>query len=195
MKTLSAYVLAMVVVFTGFAEMAYTQSGGGSGTGGAAQGGATQDSSGGQGAERSSQPGSSLTGPSAQQPAGGPSSPTGAATQGQGAIPGASPSTPSGGDMADKDTIQKAQEQLRAAGFDPGSTSGVMDDNTRTALRDYQRSKGLTETGQLDAATQSALLSPGTLPQPGTSRGTSGDAAGGQSGQSGTSGGGAAGSK
>ena len=54
--------------------------------------------------------------------------------------------------------IGQAQEQLKAAGFDPGSIDGVLGPRTREALRRYQASQGLPVTGQLDEATRQALL-------------------------------------
>jgi peptidoglycan hydrolase-like protein with peptidoglycan-binding domain len=54
--------------------------------------------------------------------------------------------------------IGQAQEQLKAAGFDPGYIDGVLGSRTRDALRRYQASKGLPITGQLDEATRQVLL-------------------------------------
>jgi hypothetical protein len=53
--------------------------------------------------------------------------------------------------------MRQAQERLRAAGLDPGPADGMLGSKTREALRQYQRSKGLRTTGELDAATQKAL--------------------------------------
>jgi peptidoglycan hydrolase-like protein with peptidoglycan-binding domain len=59
------------------------------------------------------------------------------------------------GDLVD---IGQAQRALREAGFDPGTMSGVLDTRTQTAIRQFQRAKGLPVTGQLDARTRAALL-------------------------------------
>jgi hypothetical protein len=54
--------------------------------------------------------------------------------------------------------VGQAQERLKAAGFDPGYSDGVIGYRTREALRRYQASRGLPITGQLDEATRQALL-------------------------------------
>jgi peptidoglycan hydrolase-like protein with peptidoglycan-binding domain len=55
--------------------------------------------------------------------------------------------------------IRLAQDQLKAAGFDPGTGTGLLDGQTREALRRYQQATGLPVTGQLDQATRALLLS------------------------------------
>jgi Putative peptidoglycan binding domain len=55
-------------------------------------------------------------------------------------------------------TVRQAQQQLKAAGFDPGPVDGHMGPNTRTALRDYQAAHSLPKTGKLDHATQRSLM-------------------------------------
>jgi hypothetical protein len=55
--------------------------------------------------------------------------------------------------------IGQAQEQLKAAGFNPGPIDGVLGPRTRDALRRYQVSRGLPSTGGLDEATRQVLLS------------------------------------
>ncbi|MFB3819794.1 MAG: peptidoglycan-binding protein [Candidatus Methylomirabilales bacterium] len=133
--------------------MAYTQSAG-SASGGAGQSDTSRgDRPGPQGGSTPSTPGGAAGG------AGTPSTPGTMSTPGGGASGGAA-STPGGSAVAeDQETIRQAQQQLKAAGFTPGPVDGVMDDQTRSALRDFQRSKGLRETGQLDQETRSALLS------------------------------------
>lgn len=76
---------------------------------------------------------------------------------GQGAIapPANSPSDPTALDLA---SVQKLEEQLQAAGFDPGPIDGKADERTLTAVRQYQSVRGLRPTGRLDAETQAALL-------------------------------------
>jgi Putative peptidoglycan binding domain len=51
----------------------------------------------------------------------------------------------------------QAQEQLKAAGFDPGFIDGVLGSQTRNALRRYQASQGLPITGSLDEGSRQAL--------------------------------------
>ena len=53
--------------------------------------------------------------------------------------------------------IKEAQEQLKAAGFNPGPVDGHMGPETRAALRDYQAAHKLPQTGKLDRATQKSL--------------------------------------
>jgi peptidoglycan hydrolase-like protein with peptidoglycan-binding domain len=53
--------------------------------------------------------------------------------------------------------VKKAQEALRAKGFDPGSVDGAMGPRTSAAVRDFQKRNGLPVTGRLDAATASRL--------------------------------------
>lgn len=52
----------------------------------------------------------------------------------------------------------QVQELLKAAGFDPGYIDGVVGPRTRDALRRYQASQGLPQTGMIDEATQQRLL-------------------------------------
>ena len=50
------------------------------------------------------------------------------------------------------------ENRLRSAGFDPGRADGIFDDKTRKAIRKYQKSRGLTETGYIDPPTVRSLL-------------------------------------
>jgi len=62
------------------------------------------------------------------------------------------------GDLAGPtDAVREAQEQLKGAGFDPGPVTGVVDSETREAIRKYQRVKGLPVSGELDDGTRGAL--------------------------------------
>lgn len=89
--------------------------------------------------------------------------------------PGGTPTAPVagaaiGGTADDLTTVSQAQAQLKAAGFDPGTASGVMNQQTRDALRRYQEAKGLPATGELDQRTRAALVhegagAAGPLPQ------------------------------
>jgi peptidoglycan hydrolase-like protein with peptidoglycan-binding domain len=51
------------------------------------------------------------------------------------------------------DQIKRAQESLKAEGWDPGPVDGVVGPRTRQALRAYQARAGLPQTGVLDATT------------------------------------------
>lgn len=55
-----------------------------------------------------------------------------------------------------KDRIE-AQQRLRAIGFDPGGTSGTFGPGTRRALTNWQKTKGLPDSGFLTKAQQAAL--------------------------------------
>ena len=56
------------------------------------------------------------------------------------------------------DSIAEAvQRSLAERGFDPGEIDGAMGARTRQAIRAFQRSVGLPDTGQVDLATQEAL--------------------------------------
>jgi carboxyl-terminal processing protease len=54
--------------------------------------------------------------------------------------------------------LRQAQRQLKALGFDPGSTDGTFGSQTEAALRAYQQAYRLPQTGRLDAATLRSLL-------------------------------------
>jgi peptidoglycan hydrolase-like protein with peptidoglycan-binding domain len=56
------------------------------------------------------------------------------------------------------ETVKQAQQQLKAAGFDPGAVDGHMGPKTRAALRDYQAAHSIPKTGKLDRATQKSLM-------------------------------------
>jgi len=53
--------------------------------------------------------------------------------------------------------IRQAQEALKNQGHDPGPLDGVMGPQTRQALRAFQSSNGLKQTGMLDAETKQKL--------------------------------------
>ena len=63
----------------------------------------------------------------------------------------------SGKKKAGKANVRQVQEALKAQGHDPGSVDGVMGPQTQEAIRAYQRSQNLTETGRLDAQTSEKL--------------------------------------
>jgi peptidoglycan hydrolase-like protein with peptidoglycan-binding domain len=54
--------------------------------------------------------------------------------------------------------VGQAQEQLQAAGYDPGPIDGILGPLTMKALRRYQESQHLPQTGVLDEATRHVLL-------------------------------------
>lgn len=55
------------------------------------------------------------------------------------------------------DGVKAVQEALKGKGHDPGPVDGIMGPRTSTALKEFQKSQGLRETGQLDAETRSKL--------------------------------------
>jgi peptidoglycan hydrolase-like protein with peptidoglycan-binding domain len=56
-----------------------------------------------------------------------------------------------------QEQITRAQEQLKAAGYDPGSVDGVWGPQTEAAVRDFQHQHGLAVSGALDDGTRHAL--------------------------------------
>ncbi|MDB5849818.1 MAG: peptidoglycan-binding protein [Rhodoferax sp.] len=54
-------------------------------------------------------------------------------------------------------SVKSAQERLSALGYDVGTPDGAMGRKTTTALRSFQQSRNLPQTGRLDAATNSEL--------------------------------------
>jgi peptidoglycan hydrolase-like protein with peptidoglycan-binding domain len=53
--------------------------------------------------------------------------------------------------------IQQAQERLNDLGYPIGEADGVLGPKTHTAVRNFQRDKGLNATGDLDEKTMAAL--------------------------------------
>jgi hypothetical protein len=56
-----------------------------------------------------------------------------------------------------QEDIRQAQEALKNQGHDPGPIDGVMGPQTRQALRAFQSSNGLKQTGMLDSETKQKL--------------------------------------
>ena len=56
-----------------------------------------------------------------------------------------------------RDQVRAAQQALKDKGHDPGSVDGVMGPKTQAALKDFQKSQGIQDTGRLDAETMSKL--------------------------------------
>jgi peptidoglycan hydrolase-like protein with peptidoglycan-binding domain len=65
--------------------------------------------------------------------------------------------------------VRDAQIALRDAGYKPGRIDGVMGPTTQAAIREFQASYGLPQTGRLDDATQQQLFAART-PQSGWRR-------------------------
>jgi hypothetical protein len=59
--------------------------------------------------------------------------------------------------IASPDMIRLAQQRLRERGFDPGEITGVVDERTQAAIREFQTAEGLRNTGRLDIATRFQL--------------------------------------
>jgi peptidoglycan hydrolase-like protein with peptidoglycan-binding domain len=53
--------------------------------------------------------------------------------------------------------VKQAQEKLSAAGHDSGPADGIVGPKTQAALKEFQQSKGLQASGQLDQKTVAAL--------------------------------------
>lgn len=56
-----------------------------------------------------------------------------------------------------KEQTRRAQERLKASGYDPGPIDGVNGQKMKAALKKYQKDRRLKLTGNLDAATTVAL--------------------------------------
>lgn len=61
------------------------------------------------------------------------------------------------GASAEPATVRQAQEKLMSEGFDPGAVDGRLGQQTRQGLKDFQESRGLEPSGQLDPQTIAAL--------------------------------------
>jgi peptidoglycan hydrolase-like protein with peptidoglycan-binding domain len=70
--------------------------------------------------------------------------------------------------LSNREVIIQAQRQLKALGFDPGTTDGDVGPQTEAAVREYQRAYRLPTTGMLDEATLRSLMAepPETPPAP-----------------------------
>jgi peptidoglycan hydrolase-like protein with peptidoglycan-binding domain len=60
--------------------------------------------------------------------------------------------------LSNREVMIQAQRQLKALGFDPGTTDGDFGPQTEAALREYQRAYRLPQTARLDEATLRSLL-------------------------------------
>jgi peptidoglycan hydrolase-like protein with peptidoglycan-binding domain len=57
-----------------------------------------------------------------------------------------------------ENVVRDAQIALRNAGYEPGRIDGLMGPKTQQAIREFQTSHGLPQTGTLDATTQQQLF-------------------------------------
>jgi len=87
-----------------------------------------------------------------------PPIPEGRSTEGYLIPEGAHPRETTLEAVPQRNLVHDAQLALRDAGFDPGRIDGVMGPRTQAALREFQASYGLPQTGRLDATTQERLL-------------------------------------
>lgn len=49
--------------------------------------------------------------------------------------------------------VEEIQKILKKLGFDPGSTDGIMGNQTRGAIREFQKGKGIRPSGKIDSKT------------------------------------------
>ena len=77
--------------------------------------------------------------------------------------------------------VKQAQEKLSAAGHDAGEPDGIMGPKTQSALKEFQNSKGLQASGELDQKTMAALGMSGGSSSAGASSDKSGSASAGGS--------------
>jgi peptidoglycan hydrolase-like protein with peptidoglycan-binding domain len=63
----------------------------------------------------------------------------------------------SAGASAEPATVRQAQERLMSEGFNTGAVDGRLGPQTRQGLKDFQESRGLEPSGQLDPQTIAAL--------------------------------------
>lgn len=61
------------------------------------------------------------------------------------------------GERWTKEDVKKAQEALKNKGHDPGSVDGIIGTQTRQAIRAFQKTSGLKESGGLDVETANKL--------------------------------------
>jgi peptidoglycan hydrolase-like protein with peptidoglycan-binding domain len=59
--------------------------------------------------------------------------------------------------MTRSDLIRSAQQALNDQGFDAGAVDGIYGPHTRSAVRDFQQAKGITQNGNLDRETLAKL--------------------------------------
>lgn len=69
-------------------------------------------------------------------------------------VPGVTEENPS--DMTSAE-VRRVQQALAAEGYDPGRSDGAMTNDTRAAIREFQKDNGLVITGSLDSKTAERL--------------------------------------
>jgi peptidoglycan hydrolase-like protein with peptidoglycan-binding domain len=69
-------------------------------------------------------------------------------------VPGVTEENNSGMSKSD---IMKAEQALQAKGLNPGKVDGVADNETRAAIREFQKQNNLTVTGSIDNRTARLL--------------------------------------
>lgn len=55
------------------------------------------------------------------------------------------------------DEVRRVQQALAADGYDPGRSDGTMTNDTRAAIRDFQKDNGIVMTGSIDSKTAARL--------------------------------------
>ena len=81
----------------------------------------------------------------------------GSAAQGTASSQGGASQSATPGEESNTTTVREAQQALKDQGFNVGSVDGQMGPTTESALRNFQQSKKLPQTGNLDQQTLSAL--------------------------------------
>jgi peptidoglycan hydrolase-like protein with peptidoglycan-binding domain len=71
----------------------------------------------------------------------------------------------SGQQAMSQEQIRKAQKHLKQAGFYQGSIDGQIGQQTQEALREYQKARGLPQTGRFDEPTKQLLMTQETQQQ------------------------------
>jgi hypothetical protein len=74
-----------------------------------------------------------------------------------GAFAGGGGQHSSAGAAADPATVREAQQRLMSEGINPGPVDGKLGQQTREGLKEFQQSRGLEPSGQLDGQTIAAL--------------------------------------
>jgi His-Xaa-Ser repeat protein HxsA len=90
-----------------------------------------------------------------QGAASGASSPSASGDKSQRSAGAGSSMSKAGGQGSE--TVKQVQTKLKEQGQDPGPADGIMGPKTQAALKEFQKDKGLKETGRLDPQTLSAL--------------------------------------
>jgi peptidoglycan hydrolase-like protein with peptidoglycan-binding domain len=95
----------------------------------------------------------------AGSPATSPSTPAGESTKPDAMKSDTMKSSKAGraGRTGNREQVMAAQEALKQKGFDPGPADGMMGPKTRAALKEFQKSEQLDQTGRLDAETMAKL--------------------------------------